>query len=199
MNTALGMAPQKENVFSKIDTIFKANKVLREGIQQVLIEMMLHVEKCSDIRPIKYFVSKLDGDDSKGLNREAMMEWLQTFCKIDIEYNTQLKNHTVSFNGEADNDIEQGKKKKWWEFKNSNKLLKFDLVAVLNSATELNNKRAQQRELLVKAGKATEAEEIKTNSNLSAAVKALISNPALQAMVIAEQNKLNGVEPKDAE
>jgi hypothetical protein len=187
------------NVEAEIDAIFDNFKNTREAIQAVLIYTMMHVEKFGDIRYFIHLVRKMESEDGKGFKADAVVEWINEFTKCDIEYDKELKKHTVVYNGEKSNNCDNGKAKNWWEFKAKKDFTSFKISTVLHAAIALNSKKAAEKKRYADKNEMGKADQIEVDSDLTHALKLLMGNPALVKMVMQESAKLQKVEEPKAD
>lgn len=165
-------------------------KEQRENLQSVLIAAAIRVERTGETDDVEYIIRCLEKDDGKesaGINRGAVIKWINAHTRANVDYDSKEKKNIVRYAADKTTRLEEGKAKPWHTMgKQGVDFSGFSFDSVLESALNQNQKMSQKRVKLVAAGKLEEANEIVCNSHLVAAIRKIKANPALLEMVLKD-------------
>lgn len=147
---------------------------MRQRLQDLLINLTIHVEEHSDITGVQYLVDQLGTDAAKGINNRAVSDWLKAHCRVDIKYDKVEQRNDVTFAKSKVTKLDDGKAKPWWMFRPSKIQEGYNLQTILEAALSTANKKLALKAKLLGEGKTKEAALIEVTLDQVAALREML-------------------------
>ena len=161
-NNAASQATSAAALIKKLDGLHLEFGSWRKRYQGVLIEVILHVIKYHDTRPVQHLVNCMVDETLTGTDRQALVKWLEEYACCYIIEGDNKGEQVVSYNAKGRTDINAvgpsnkdkgAKAMNWWAFKPSKPFEGFNLheeVQKLKSkAAKMGKKTGADGELVI--------------------------------------------------